>query len=307
MQSANHENWNHSGPPHPPPWDMSHLCLCLPPSAFGQWLTPVCLSSSGQRGAPHPYSPLTESPIQRGWGAVAVSVWETDVAEVGISFLHRSLPASPRAPVNEAGSRKGSLAITSLALALLPTFTFPLGGYDSHACSVLPLPSPSYSPGTRVTQPVTLLPAGKITLVTTWRGLQLLSFSRAEEEGGEAMRDLHSCAAGLAVHSSMACFAAHLCLSFGCVVLGLFFFCLFWFLVFGCFFLPARQIASWCMLGLFVCLIVCFLNRKYSVKDDEEHGENESVNHWNKRNVLSKAEVFTDVCKQTLLSIIIES
>lgn len=28
-----------------------------------------------------------------------------------------------------------------------------------------------------------------------------------------------------------------------------------------------------------VCWLVCFLNRKYSVKDTEEHGENESINH----------------------------
>lgn len=31
-------------------------------------------------------------------------------------------------------------------------------------------------------RPVTFLGAGKITAVTTWKGLQLLSFSRAEEE-----------------------------------------------------------------------------------------------------------------------------
>lgn len=38
------------------------------------------------------------------------------------------------------------------------------------------------------------------------------------------------------------------------------------------------------------------------MKDEEEHGENSRANHGNKGNVLSKAEVFADVCEQTPLT-----
>lgn len=38
------------------------------------------------------------------------------------------------------------------------------------------------------------------------------------------------------------------------------------------------------------------------MKDEEERGENSSANHRNEGNVLSKAEVFADMCDQTPLT-----
>lgn len=75
---------------------------------------------------------------------------------------------------------------------------------------------------------VTFLPAGKITLVTTWEGLQLLSFSRAREEGEEAMRDLHICTT-----------------FFGCASLS-----------FGCLFFFTSQTNCFLMCAGFVCLLL---------------------------------------------------
>lgn len=90
---------------------------------------------------------------------------------------------------------------------------------------------------------VTFIPAGKITLVTTWRGLQLLSFGRAEEEGGEATRDLLSCTACLAARSCMACFAVHLWF-------------LFWVGLLFCFFFFTSQTNCFLMYVGYVCLFV---------------------------------------------------
>lgn len=125
-----------------PAWDLFHTCLCLGSDAR------MCLSLSGQRGLCTHIACSQKAPFREAGS----HCWSRrHIAEVGISFLHQSLPGSPRASVNNAHSWKGSLAVTSLALALLPKFIFPLGWYDSHACSGLQLPSPSYSTGTCVT------------------------------------------------------------------------------------------------------------------------------------------------------------